>query len=181
MTRTSPRPAFSRPVDVSGLGTGERIVEIKADADEREALAGRFGLADLACLSASVSISRVRSPGMVCLHARLVADVVQSCVVTLEPVPAHIEDRFELLFAPVETPAAQSEVVVDVLGEDPPEPLVDNIIDAGEIVAEYLALALDSYPRAPDALFEGVTGSEGALDARPQGPFARLRERKSSG
>ena len=182
VTRTQPPLELSRPVDISGLGAGERTVEIEAGADEREALAARFELRALERLSATVRLARAKgSAGAVRLHARLVADVVQSCVVGLVPVPAHIDERIELLFAPAQTPAVGGEVVIDALGEDPPEQLVDNVIDVGEVVAEHLALALDPYPRAVDAALDGGVWSDEVTEESADGPFARLRERKSSG
>ncbi len=177
-----PQPEFPRPVDISGLGAGERVVEIEADAGERTALVARFGLRALDRLSATVRLARAKgSAGAVRLHARLVADVVQSCVVTSVPVPASIEETVELLFTPANKSAACREVVIAALGEDPPEPLVDNVIDVGEVVAEQLALALDPYPRAADAVLDGAAWSDEVADGPPGGPFARLRERKSSG
>ena len=182
MTRTQPQPEFSRPVDISSLGTGEHTVEIEAGADEREALAARFGLRALEHLCADVRLARAKgSAGTVRLQARLVADVIQSCVVTLVPVPAHIDERVELLFAPAQALAAGGEVVIDALGEDPPEPLTDNAIDVGEVVAEYLVLALDPYPRAADAALDGGDWSDEGTEEPADGPFARLRERKTSG
>jgi len=182
VTRTQPQPEFSRRVDISGLGTGERTVEIEADADECAALAERFGLRALDRLSATARIVRAKgSAGAVRLHAQLVADVVQSCVVALVPVPAHIDERVEVLFAPAQTTAGGGEVVIDALGEDPPEPLIDNVIDVGEVVAEHLALALDPYPRAADAALDGGLWSDEVTEGPADGPFARLRERKNSG
>lgn len=182
MIRTQPQPEFSRPVDISGLGTGEHTVEIEADADEREALGVRFGLRALEHLCADVRLARAKgSAGTVRLQARLVADVVQSCVVTLVPVSAHIDERVELLFAPAQALVSGGDVVIDALGEDPPEPLIDKAIDIGEVVAEYLALALDPYPRAADAVLDGGGWDDGGTEGPGDGPFARLRERKSSG
>lgn len=181
VTRTQPQPEFSRRVDISGLGAGVRSAEIEADADERAALAARFELRALERLSATVQLARAGARGAVRLRARLTADVVQTCVVTVIPVPARIEETIELLFVPAEKSAACREVVIDAVGEDPPEPLMDNVIDVGEVVAEYLALALDPYPRAGDATLDDGVWSDDAGEGPADGPFAQLRERKSSG
>lgn len=182
VTRMQPQPEFSRPVDTSGLGVGERIVEFEADTGERAALVARFGLRALDRLSATVRLARAKgSAGAIRLHASLAADVVQSCVVTSVPVPTPIEETVELLFAPVNQSATCREVVIDALGDDPPEPLVDGIIDVGEVVAQQLALALDPYPRAADAVLNGAAWNDELADGPPGGPFARLRERKGSG
>ena len=81
---------------------------------------------------------------------RLEADVVQSCVVTFEPVPAKIEAEFDRLFSRDVPEEALDEVEIDAEAELP-EPLVDGRLDLGEILAEELSLALDPYPRSPEA------------------------------
>ncbi len=86
--------------------------------------------------------------GCVRLSARLRAEVVQSCVATLEPVSAAIEEDFSLLFAP------DRDADADLLlrpEDELIEPLGDGIIDIGEAVAQQLSLALDPYPRASSA------------------------------
>ena len=76
--------------------------------------------------------------------------MAQSCVVTLEPVAARVADRFMRHFVQGDLPA-EDEVVIDPEADDPAEPLGDGLVDAGEIVTQQLALALDPYPRAPDS------------------------------
>lgn len=57
--------------------------------------------------------------------------------------------------------------------EDPPEPLTDGAVDAGEAIAEQLALELDPFPRAPGAVFKGFSSPREG-DDRSGGPFAAL-------
>jgi hypothetical protein len=57
------------------------------------------------------------------------------------------------------------------LEHDPPDELVGDFVDLGSITAEFLALALDPYPRKPGISFE----SPQAADVRDS-PFARLAE-----
>ena len=45
--------------------------------------------------------------------------------------------------------------------DDPDEPIIDGIIDIGEVAAERLGLEINPFPRAPDAEFNGYTSSEG--------------------
>src|SRR5258707_7628445 len=56
-----------------------------------------------------------------------------SCVVTLEPVAARVTDRFVRHFVQGSLPT-EDEVVIDPEADDPPEPLGDGLVDAGEIV-----------------------------------------------
>lgn len=161
---------FSRPIAVDRLGHDERTYDIEANPSEREALTRRMGVLALDKLSATVILRR-KAGNLVRVRGRLQADVVQACVVSLEPVPAHLEEEFELVYAP-EDQRDPAEVVVDMDVEDPPEVIVDGVIDIGEATAEHLALALDPFPRAPGAQFEG--GEEEPESPPKANPFASL-------
>jgi uncharacterized metal-binding protein YceD (DUF177 family) len=143
-------PEFSRPVAVDRMETVETL-DIVADAPERAALARRFGLDSLDALTASVTLTKIGAGRRVRLGANFSADVVQSCVVTLEPVPSRIEDSFILVYDEDAGRPAEAEIVVLLKGQNSPEPLSGNVIDVGKAIAEHLALALDPYPRAPGA------------------------------
>jgi uncharacterized metal-binding protein YceD (DUF177 family) len=157
---------FSRPVDTARLKGEEAVHDIAATAAERAALARRFGLEALDRLEARVRLCRMAG-GYVRLAAELSADVVQTCVATLEPVAGRVEDAFTLLYGAVE---AAGEVVLDNDAETV-EPLQGETIDIGEAVAQQLSLALDPYPRAPEA----SAAAAGEPAAAPQdSPFAVL-------
>ncbi len=173
MAGTLTESEFSHPVPVDELGEGEMVIEIAADAEERAALAHRFGLLALDRLAATVRLKRVDRES-VRFVADFAAEVVQACVVTLEPVAERIDDRVELLFS---VPAS-SEVpaVVVRLGDDEPEPFGGDAIDIGEVVAEHLGLALNPYPRRRGAVLTGHdagAGDDGAIGS----PFAVLQDR----
>ncbi|MDP7546963.1 MAG: DUF177 domain-containing protein [Alphaproteobacteria bacterium] len=145
-------PEFSRPVQVDAIGADGAVLEMQADAAERAALAERLGLQSVADLQVVVSLRRTAA-GLVRLNVDFSANVVQSCVVTLEPVAAKVADRFSLLCEGEQKREKRSdtegEVFVDPFGEDPIEPLEDGRIDVGELVAQHLSLSLDPSPRLP--------------------------------
>lgn len=108
------------------------------------------------------------------LSARLEAEVTQSCVVTLAPVPARIDEpvlrRYLAEFA---WPEGDE---VEIPEDDSAEPLPERI-DLAEVALEQLALALPPYPRAPGAeLGEAVFAEPGTEALRDQDlkPFAGL-------
>jgi uncharacterized metal-binding protein YceD (DUF177 family) len=138
-------PEFSRPVEVARLGPGEAVYDLAADAPERAALARRFDLVSLDRLEAKVRLRR-RAGGMVLLSARLEAELVQSDVVTLDPVRSAIADEFTLLYGEAKDDPRALDPDADAS-----EPVVDGKIDLGEAVAQQLSLAIDPYPRAPAA------------------------------
>ena len=115
------------------------------------------------------------------LDASFRAELVQTCVVTLEPFSAPVEGAFERVYAP----GSAEEPAEEELGEeDPPDAIIDGVIDIGEAVAEQLALELDPFPRAPGVVFEGFSVGEGGDEASPANPFAvlaKLKEPKGEG
>jgi hypothetical protein len=153
-------PEFSRRVELARLGAHEALYPISAGAAEREALARRFDLLSLDRLEADIQLMRIDGR-MVRLRGRLRADVVQACVVSLEPVASVIEQDFTVLYGP--TRPGKS-VMVD-LETDVAEPFDGEAIDIGEAAAQQLALALDPYPRAPGASLEW---SGDTADASPK-------------
>lgn len=162
---------FSRPVQVDRLGHDERRYDIEANAQEREDLAKRYGILAVDRFTAQLRLRRVAGE-RVSLKGRFCADVIQSCVVSLEPVSAHLEEDFSLVYA-AHPGEEMEEVEIGLFEEDPPEPIESGVIDIGEAAAEHLALALDPFPRAPNAIFEEV----GEADAEPPpkaSPFAAL-------
>ena len=73
--------------------------------------------------------------------------MVQTCVVTLDPVTTRIDQPVRRASLPAGR-AARAEVVVDPDEDDEIEPLGDRI-DLGLVAIEALALALPAYPRKP--------------------------------
>ena len=180
MTAIIQAPEFSRLVDVADLSDGGIEFDIEASAEERQALARRFELQGIETLTAHIGLFRIGGSAampMVRVKARFQADVVQTCVVTLEPVAAHVEDAAVVDFTPPVGPEPrQISILVDEV--DPPEPLLGNQIDVGEVVAEHLALALDPYPRKPGAAFEPAGETDNRAGRDVGGPFAALRSLK---
>jgi hypothetical protein len=170
MTRP-PVPEFSRTVPVDQIGADGCEFDIRAEPRERAALAERFGLVAIDALTARVHLERARGRKTIRLAATFHAEVTQTCVVTLEPVEAVLDQDFVIHYAETKAGEDAAEVVVSL--DDDTEPLVGPVLDMGEAVAEELALSLDPYPRRPDAAIESG-GAAGPDDAAPAGAFAVL-------
>jgi uncharacterized metal-binding protein YceD (DUF177 family) len=176
----APKPLeFSRVVSVEALDRAGLELEIEADPQERTALARRFGLEALEKLVVAARLTP-RPDREMRLVVTFDADVVQLCVVTLEPVAVRLSERFEVVFAPPVEGVEEDEVVIDVEAEEPPEPLVEGRIDVGEMVAQHLAMAIEPYPRAPGAEMGDLLSEEcGSGEAVPSiGPFTGLARLK---
>ena len=166
MSEPVPAAEFSRPLELGGAAP--IAFRIAAGPVERAALAARFGLVGLDRLEAEGTFARHGGAAWR-LDAVLRADVVQTCVVTLEPFAQALAERFAVVYAPAER---AGDAAID-LAEDAPEPLpTDGRLDVGEAVAQQLALALDPFPRRPGAALppaatEAWTGPFAALAPKP--------------
>lgn len=164
---------FARAIRLDALGEAPRQMTIEAEADERAALARRFGLVSIDRLSATASIRR--EGDIVFADGRLSAAVVQSCVATGDPLPATVDEPFALRFEPASAVADPAADEVELAATD-----LDVVaysggaVDLGEAVAETLSLALDPFPRAPDA--DERLRAAGVKDEGEAGPFAALKE-----
>ena len=97
---------------------------------ERLAIAAFLDIVAVDALSARASRFRAGPRAGVKVNAQLRAEVVQACVVTLEPVAQSIDEPFHLTFLPpharkVEprTGFAEAEAIVQFDEEDPPDDL----------------------------------------------------------
>ncbi len=153
---------LSRPFALDRLGAAGAEFVVEAGPEECAALARRLMIPAVHRLRCSF---RLRRGGGSLIEAAgdLEAEVVQVCVATLDEFAQDVRERFNVQFVPEGT---QSE-------DDDPElpdqlPYAGGAIDLGETAAEQLALALDPYPRRPDAPELGSDADESL------GPFAAL-------
>jgi uncharacterized metal-binding protein YceD (DUF177 family) len=169
MTASNVMPEFSHVVPLSEIGGKAVHHTLLANDAERAALAKRFGLTALDSLTAEVTLSS-DDIGIIATGS-LAADVMQICVVSGAPVPRHIAESFAIRFSPEPIFEPDSEIELEV--EETDTMFHDGrVIDLGEAVAQTLALAIDPFPRSPDA--EDVLQEAGLKDEQPTGPFAAL-------
>lgn len=160
---------FCHSLSLDRIRDGDRI-DMIADEPERASLAGRLGLLSLDRLEAHAVLARdgqaIRATG------RLKASLDQACVATGEPVPAHIDEPFDLLFAP-EPRAERADEEIE-LGEADLDTIFHDgsTIDLGGAIADTLALALEPYPRSAGA--DAALKEAGVLTEEEASPFAAL-------
>lgn len=109
------------------------------------------------------------------LRGRLTATIVQPCAVTLAPVTTRIDETVTRRYLADYRMPEGDEVEVP---EDDSEPLPE-VIDAGAVAVEALALALPLYPRAEGAaLPEATFGPPGTAPLTDEAlrPFAGLAD-----
>ena len=171
-------PEFSRPISVARLGGDPATYRITATPAEAAALAARFGLPALRDLEAEVFLRRLPG-GDVAFAAEFRAMVTQICIVTLAAFEAELKDAFTLLYRPGIDDDEADRIALEAIEDEIVEPLVGDIIDIGEAVAQQLSLVLDPYPRAPGQTVEVLDGpwdnDPAAAASEPENPFAALR------
>src|SRR5579864_5565521 len=155
---------------------------IEANDAARATMAQIAGLREIVSARASFDLT-LKSGGRVRVTGEVRARIGQTCVVTLDPIENEINEMVDLMFAPPEQirslaalvdEAAQSE---DEEVPDPPEPIVDGVIDLGRLATDVLFLAIDPYPRKSDAVFEAPAEIVDPADH----PFAALKALQTGG
>ncbi len=175
--------AFSRPFEVSQAEGEARTVTIEATEAERAALAAAMELPGIAALKAELTVSEA-GRGRFTVTGEVRARLTQTCVVTLEDFESDVSEPVEISFAPPEeVERAESAYAArrddDPTGLEMPEPpdaIENGRIDLGRVAAEFLALALDPYPRKPGVEFQSPEPEE--EDGGKASPFAALAKLK---
>jgi len=168
-----PAPEFSRPVRIDTIGDSPRAIAVEATGGERDALAARFGLAGITHLAGSVTLRR--NARGIAAEGRIKAALTQVCVATGDPVSESIDQPFELLFVENADGVEAEEMELDAEDLD----IVDydgQAVDLGEALAQTMALAMDPFPRSPNA--DAILRAAGVIseeDARPLGALAGLK------
>ena len=142
-------------VDAAAIGTGKRGA-LEATMQELAAAAKRLGLLECRSLGIDYEFKSTAGggPGRFLLRARFRADVVQSCIVTLDPLDSKSDEKLEIEFRPEGTVSAETEPeAFDVLGSVDTDTYRNGQIDLGQLAFELLSVSLDPYPRKPGAAF----------------------------
>ncbi|MGO4336912.1 DUF177 domain-containing protein [Labrys sp. KB_33_2] len=171
---TNETPHFSRPVHLREVPPTGRYFVIETNEDERRAIARQLGVPDVAALTAKLHVTPFRKDGLA-VDGTIRARLTQICVVTAEPFESEVDAPVDVRFSPDgQDPNAEFDLAElhNPDAEDPPDLLSGDTIDLGAIVCEFLALALDPYPRKPGAAFEGDEDEAGLS------PFAALNKLK---
>jgi len=152
----------------------EHPLELEASADERAALARRFGISAVDALVARISLDR--NGERISAEGTLKASIVQPCAVSGEDFPTEVEEKVAIRFVPEGSihPSLQEgddiEIELDEGDLDEIE-YAGESFDLGEAVAQSLALAIDPYAEGPNA--DAVRARVGIkTDDAPSGPLA---------
>ncbi|HEX4296337.1 MAG TPA: DUF177 domain-containing protein [Rhizomicrobium sp.] len=158
---------ISHPYELGRLSlAGDKIV-LAPTQEEYARIAQWAGVDAMESFKATIEIKKL-TPTRFSYDAAFEADIVQSCVVTLDPVRSHIEGSVVRdLFL---TQTTSFEVDVAPVDEDGREEIASLRYDLAAPVLEELVLAIDPYPRAPGVEFESPVAED-----KPEHPFAALK------
>lgn len=148
-----------------------------ATTEERAAIAAELGLVECRRLEAVYTLSP-RGGGRYAMKGQLSGDVVQSCIVTVEPVEGTIAAPLDCIFDPdpdaAALPAENEEVELSTLPDV--EPIEHGRLETGRVAFETFAAYLDPFPRKADAEFRW---DDPKVAAGGNNPFAVLQALKA--
>ncbi len=184
-------PEWSHMVDAEKIGTNPLKITIQPNPEERKLLAQRLNLKSLDSLKAELQFTR--ESGKMAVHAKgsFEAQVKQESAVTGKPVSSEIKDSFEAWFsdrektvpfakARQEKEVQKGKVEMPIMEEhEDPEPIIDGKIDAGELVTQFLSLAINPYPHAEGEAYEHGDDAPAQPSKRLDNPFAALKQWKT--
>jgi hypothetical protein len=181
---SSTESPVSFPVNVLRLPASGMPVRFEADEDQKAALAAAHDLVSVGSFRADLLVSNWNRDG-VKITGTVKANIVQACVVTLEPVDAVVDADIYALFVPEGSRLAKpdisdgGEMLLDAEGEDGPEPFSGDTVDAGALAEEFFALGINPYPRKAGAQPVVQTADD---DEEDRGPlYEKLKALKGKG
>ena len=167
-------PPFSSIYDLSNLSDAGAEIAIQPSPEQRSRIAEWAGLDGVESFAAAVTLRR-SSANRFAYEAELNADIVQTCVVTLEPVRSHmalnISRALHLTKFLVRAKFAEHELAPAT--DEAPEEIQDSHYDLAGPLLEEFTLAIDPYPRCPGVAFEVPDDEDGR-----ESPFAVLKTLK---
>ncbi len=160
---------FSHRLPLAHVPAGGQHLRLLAGAEERAALAGRFGLLTLHSLVAELRLNPDED-GAILVSGEMMAELDQACGITLVPIRQSVREPVAWRLLP--------EGMEPSDGEDDPDDIEteQGAADLGEALAQQLSLAIDPYPRAPGAEMPDEPDETAA-----HSPFAKLSRLKPQG
>ena len=168
-------------VRLDSMPAAGRDVAVSPSAEERAAIAAQLGVTSVDALE--VKLHAVKFRGGIRVTGRLTGEVTQPSVVTLEPLHQQIAEPIDRIFLPggekEYAGSANAEIFVDLEGDDVPDHFDGNEADLSELIVETLALAVDLYPREPNASLEDVGYKPDVDDTSPFAALSALKPKEN--
>lgn len=165
-----PPPELSKVIKLSEIGGAALTGKITADKDQRRALAKRFELPSIESLTADYHLEAKEHK--ISFKGSIRSNLHQACAISGQPFPVKVAQEFDIIFEEKDdSPPGEEEI--ELAEEDCDVIEYENArIDLGEAIAQTLYLALDPYPRGPDA--DSIAEKSGLKSEEEAGPFGAL-------
>ncbi|WP_422375767.1 YceD family protein [Roseibium sp.] len=178
---------YSFKVNASKVVDKDEKISVAPDAASRAAIASTFDLNAIHALTADFTLKPYRKAGLRVVGP-IKATISQTCVVSLEPFDSELELEVDRTFEPHSTRPRkirdlndEGEIEIDLESLDPPDVILDGVLDLGAVICEELALSLDPFPRREGVAFEGGDADDDeVVEEEPEkpSPFAALQALK---
>ena len=185
---------WSHFFDVDDLEAKPAKLTIEASEEELQDVARRLGVMAVKEASADLLLDREQAGRVVHVSGTFKAIVVQECVVSGEPVETELSEPVDGWFADKETTvsfavakrereASQSHGEIELVPEEEdPEPIIERVIDLGELVTQHISLALPAYPHKEGVSYEFGDDNVQIDEKSPlrKNPFEALKDWKEN-
>jgi uncharacterized metal-binding protein YceD (DUF177 family) len=165
-------------IDINHVIEQGRVeLKIQANEEERAKIAQRCDILEVSSLNARITVTPGATPDLFKIKASLKVNLAQACSVTLAPVQETVDEVFNETMTTLESALVPPE---DIDGNDdtPVELIENNQIDIGEMVAQWLALSLDPFPRSDAPFYEHIEAKETDEGTKTHTPFDVLGQLK---
>ncbi len=170
-------PPLQHMFDLGDVSQAGAAVTVEAGKDDLPRIAAWAGVEAVKSFRGSVDLRRIAVTRFG-LEADLEAEIVQNCVVTLEPVTSRIARHIDRELHLVQrAPVDEGELSLAAGDDDVPETITSLDFDLAAPLLEELVLAIDPYPRKPGVAFAPPPEAE----EPPESPFAVLKSLKEQG
>jgi hypothetical protein len=183
-----PQSELFYPVNAESIPANGRNVHLSASPEQMKKIAERLDVQGIKDLQADLKLETQNGGHILFISGNFKAKVTQESVVTMKLVDDEVADNIEAWFAdhdkalPFIRVKHQVKSVEDgdeaqMLEEkDDPEPLTNGQVDLGEVVIQFLSLAINRFPRENNNYENIEADVKGPKEAtlRPN-PFAALK------
>ena len=170
---------FNLHLRMTDLGDKGAVIQFDADRRLCGFIQNSLNLLAVNFFSVNLTVKRDDRGDGAYLVGHVTANVVQSCVISLEPVRQFLNVEVKRHFVPSDHlfTSKDNEIVMDLDLSDELEPFNGQDIDLATMLLEAVALEIEPYPRANDVFFDNTT-----MEADPKSssvsPFQILAQLK---
>lgn len=150
---------FLHKVNADRLGDAPRKLVVEPDPDASQRMADVYHCTSIENLKADLTIKPWRKAGARVVGT-LTAELIRECSVTLESFKQDFREEIDQTFEPASSRPRRAkdinddgEIEIELETLDPPDVMLDGVIDLGALVCEQLALNIDPFSRKPGAVF----------------------------